>query len=90
MQTLVNVPSAITPMKSVLKLSTIVVPLKISTLGSTNSKVAKVFYYGDAFLDEDIVIPHFYFATMTLEDINVLQAAIERRKQQEIMRKEHR
>ena len=87
MQTLVNLPSTNTPTKSLLEPSTVVVPLQISTPDSTHSKVAKVFHYGDAFLDENIVIPHFDFATMILEDINVLQAAIERRKQQEIMRK---
>ena len=56
-------------------------PLQISTLGSSHLKVAKVLHYGDAFLDENIIIPQ-YSATMTLDEFNVLQAAIERRKQQ--------
>ena len=50
----------------------------------------KVLHYGDPFLDENIIIPHFEFATMTLEDLNKLQVAIERRRHQEILRKEHR
>ena len=90
MQILVNLPSAGTPSKSLPEPSTTTIPLQVSTLGSSHSKVAKVFHYGDAFLDKEIVIPHFDSKTMMLEDINVLQAAIERRKQQEIMRKEYK
>ena len=81
MQTLVNLPSAGTPTKSLPELSTAAIPLQISTPSSTHSKVAKVFHYGDACLDKDIVIPHFDSTTMTLEDITMLQDAIERRKQ---------
>ena len=90
MQTLVNLPSTDNPSKSLPELSTATIPLQISTLASSHSKVAKAFHYGDAFLDEEIVIPHFDSATMTLKDINVLQVAIERRKQQEIMRQEYK
>ena len=90
MHNLVNLPSVDTPTKSRQESSLAVVPFQISTLGSSHAKVAKVLHYGDAFLDENIVITHFDSATMTLDDLNVLQAAIERRKQQEIMRKEYR
>ena len=55
MQTLVNLPLVGTPNKSLPEPSTIVVPLKISTLGSSHSKVIKVFHYGDTFLDAFIV-----------------------------------
>ena len=68
-QTLVNLPSANTPTKSLQELSTTTVPLQMSTQGSSTSKVAKVTHYGENFLDEEIVIPHCDFATMTLEDI---------------------
>ena len=88
MQALVNLPSASTATKIFQEWSTIVVPLQISTLGSDSSKVAKVIHYGDAFLDEEIEIPQFDFATMSLEDINFMQATLERKKQQEILRKE--
>ena len=62
----------------------------MSTLGSGASKVAKVTHYGDAFLDEEIVIPQFNFATMTLEDIILKQATLENKKQKEILRKEYK
>ena len=90
LQTLVNLPSAGIPTKSQQEPSTVAVPLKISTLGSSQSKVAKVLHYGDPFLDENIIIPHFESTTMTLDDLNKLQAAIDRKRQQEILRKEHR
>ena len=90
MHTLVNLPLADTPSKSLQEWVTVAIPLQISTPSSSHSKVAKVFHCGDAFLDEEIVIPHFDSATMTLEDINLLQATIEIRKQQEIMRKEYK
>ena len=49
------------------------------TLGSNQSNVTKVTHYGDTFLDEEIVIPHFDSATMTLEDINLIQVVLERK-----------
>ena len=66
MQTLVNLPSVGTPTKSLPKPRTTVIPLQISTPSLSHSKDAKVFHYADAFLDEEIVIPHFDSATMTL------------------------
>ena len=72
MQALVNLPSANTPTKILWEPSTIAVPLKMSTPCSSASKVAKVTHYGDNFLDEEIVIPHFDFVTMALEDINLM------------------
>ena len=80
--TLVNLPLANTPTKSQQEPSTATVPLQISTLGSSQSKVAKVLHYGDPFLDENIIIPHFESATMTLDDLNKLQVAIDRKRQQ--------
>ena len=80
MRTLVSLPSADTPPKIIQELSTIAVPLQISTPSSSASRVAKVIHYGDTFLDEEIVIPQFNFATMTLDDINMMQVALERKK----------
>ena len=80
MQTLVNLPSVGTPIKSQQEPSTTIVPLQISTLGSSQSKVAKVLHYGDPFLNENIIIPHFESATMTLDDLNKLQATIDRKR----------
>ena len=88
MQTLVSLLVANTPTKTIQEPSTIVVPLQISTPGSSASRLAKVAHYGDTFLDKEILIPQFNFATMTLEDINMTQVALEKKKQQEIMRKE--
>ena len=62
----------------------------MSKPGSSASKVAKVIHYGDNFLDEEIVIHQFNFATMTLEDINLMQATLEKEKQQDILRKEYK
>ena len=55
-------------------------PLQVSTPISSHSKVEKVIHYGDTFLDEEIVIPHFDSTTMTLENINLIQATLERKK----------
>ena len=52
--------------------------------------VAKVLHYGDALLDEEIVIPKYEYATMTLEHINIMQEALERKKNQEILKKEYK
>ena len=90
MQTLVNLPIIDTPTKTIQELCTAVVPLQISTPGSSALHVAKVIHYGDTFLDEQIVIPQFKFSTMILEDINMLQATLEKKKQQEMMRKEYK
>ena len=80
MQTLVSLPTTGTPTKTIQESSTIATPLYISTLGSSASCVAKVIHYGDTFLDEEIVIPQFNFVTMTLDDINMMQVALESKK----------
>ena len=82
--------SSTSPTKLLQKLSPEVVPQKISTPGSSSSKVDKVIHYGDITLDEDIVIPKFDYATMTREQINMLQQALEKKKHSEILRKECR
>ena len=65
MQTLIKLPSAGTPTKILQELSTTIVPLQMSTPSLGSSKGAKVIHYGDAFLDDEIVIPQFDFATVT-------------------------
>ena len=80
-QTLVNLPTSSTPTKVLQKLSTIAIPLQLSTLGSSSTKVAKVIHYGDVFLDEEIVTPQFDYANMTLEDIGIMQESLEKKKQ---------
>ena len=44
----------------------------------------------DPTLDEEIEIPKFDYATMSLEQINIMQQAWERKKNQEILRKEYK
>ena len=85
-----NLPSIGTPPKILQDPSTTAMPLQITRPSSSASRVAKVIHYGDIFLDEEIVISQFDFATMTLDDINMMQAALERKKQQEILRKEYK
>ena len=53
-------------------------PLQISTLGSSSTRVARVIQYGDLALDEDIVIPKYDYDNITLEKINIMQEALER------------
>ena len=59
-------------------------------LGSSSSKVEKVIHYGDITLDEEIVIPKYDYDTMTIEKISILQQALEKKKHQEILKREHR
>ena len=55
-------------------------PLQISTPNSSSTKVARVLHYGDPTLDEEIVIPKYDYATITLEQINLMQEALEERR----------
>ena len=90
-QALVNLPKfGTSPTKILQKLSTKVVPLQISAPGSSSSKVDKVIHYGDITLDEEIVIPKYDYDTMTIEKIGILQQALEKKKHQEMLRKEYR
>ena len=57
---------------------------------SSSSKVEKVIYYGDITLDEEILIPKFDYDTMTLDQIGILQQALERKKHQEMLRRKYR
>ena len=55
----------------------------------SSSKGAKVIHYGDINLDEEIVIPKYDYDTMTLEQIGILQQALEKKKHQEMLSREH-
>ena len=57
---------------------------------SSSSKVENVIHYGDITLDEEIVIHKYDYETMKIEKINMVQQAIEKKKHQEILKKEHR
>lgn len=65
-QALVTLPTSCTPTKVIQKMSTEAIPLQISAPRSGSSKVSKVIHYGDVTLDEEIVIPKYDYATITL------------------------
>ena len=49
----------------------------------SSSKVEKIIHYANITLYEEIVIPKYDYDTMTLEQIGILQQALERKKHQE-------
>ena len=61
--------------------------LLISTPGLSSTKVARVLHYGDPELDEEIVTPSYESKTI---NITQMQEALNRRKRQEILRKEYK
>ena len=65
-------------------------PLQISAPSSSSTKVVRVLHYGDPTLDEEIVIPKYEYATMNLEQINIMQEALERKKKKEIIKNEYK
>ena len=89
-QTLVNLLTTDTTTKVLQKLSIDAMPLQISAPGSSSTKVVRVLHYGDPTLDEEIVIPKYNYASITLEKINIMQEALERKKKQEILRNEYK
>ena len=62
------------------KLSIDAMPLQISTLGLSSTSVARVLHHGEPTLDEDILIPKYYYDNITLDKINLMQEALERKK----------
>lgn len=66
------------------------IPLQISTPGSSSTKVTRVLHYGDSELDEEIVIPSYDLKTISIEHIIEMQDALNRRKRQEMLRKEYK
>ena len=65
------------------------IPLQISAPGSNSTKVARVLHYGDPTLDEEIVIPKYDYSTMNIDQINEVQEALEKKKQ-EILQNEYK
>ena len=65
------------------------IPLQISTPSSSSTKVTKVLHYGDPELDEEIVIPSYDSNSITIEKIIEMQDALNRRRRQEILKKEY-
>ena len=87
-QTLVELPKIGTPTQTLQKPSTNMISLQVQTPSLTSTKVAMILHYGDLELDEEIVIPSYESNTLTIEKINEIQGALDRRKRQEVLRKE--
>ena len=79
-QTLVKLPKIGTPTQTLQKPSTDMITMQVQTLGSSSKKVAKILQYGDLELDEEIIIPFYESKTLTIEKINEIQSALDRRK----------
>ena len=65
------------------------ISLQISTLGLSSTKVGRVLHYGDPKIDEEIFISPYDSKTITIEQITEMQNALDRRKRQEILRREY-
>ena len=87
---MINLPTIGTPTRIQQQLSTKVVPLQISALGSSSTKVARVLHYEDPTLDEEIVNPRYEYKTMSIDQINEVQEALKRKKIQEMLRNEYK
>lgn len=66
------------------------ISMQVQTPGSSSRKVARIFPYGDPELDEEIIIPSYESITLTIEKINEIQGALDRRKRQEVLRREYK
>ena len=88
-QILANLPKTGTPTETQQQPSS-AVPLQISRPSSSSTKVARILHYGDPTLDEEIVIPRYDYATMTIDQITEVQEALEKKKKQEVLRNEYK
>ena len=66
------------------------ISLQVQTLGLSSTKVARILHYGDPEHDEEIIIPSYESNTLTIEKINEIQGALDRRKRQEVLRREYK
>ena len=63
------------------------ISLQLQTPGSSSKKVARILHYGDPKIYEEIIIPSYESNTLTIEKINEIQDALDRRKIQEVLRR---
>ena len=89
-QILVALPKSSTPIQTLQQPSTDSQTLQIRTPGSSSSRVVRKLHYGVPQLDEEIKIPYYESSTLTEEKINEIQSALDRRRRQEALRKEHK
>ena len=64
--------------------------LQVRTPGSNSTRVVKTIHYGIPKLDEEIKIPYYDSSTLTEEKMNEIQSALDKRRRQEVMRKEYK
>ena len=64
--------------------------LQVRTLGSSSTRVARTIHYGILELDKEIKIPYYESNTLTKEKMNEIQSALDKRRRQEVMRKEYK
>ena len=62
------------------KLSMDAMPLQMSAPRSSSTRVERMLHCGEPTLDEDILIPKYYYDNITLDKINLMQEALERKK----------
>jgi hypothetical protein len=86
---LANLPKSGTPTETQQQPS-FEVPLQISRPSSSSTRVARVLHYGVPTLDEEIVIPRYDYTTMTIDQINEVQEALEKKKKQEVLKNEYK
>ena len=89
-QTLVELPKIGTPTKSLQEMSTDMLALQVRTPGSSSTRVSRTIHYGIPELDEEIDIPYYDSSTLTKENMNEIQSALDKRRRQEAMRKEYK
>ena len=65
-------------------------PLQIFAPSSRLTKVTRVLHYGDPKLYEEIVIPNYDSKTISIDQIIEMQEALNRRKREEILKKEYK
>ena len=64
--------------------------LQVSTPRSSSKRVARTIHYGILELYEEIQIPYYDSSTLTEEKTNEIQSALDKRRRQEAMRKDHK
>lgn len=90
-QTLVTLPGTATPPIQALHRPSIeAIPLQSSRPSPRTSKVDEVTSFVDVNLDEVIQLPKFDFATITIEQMRILQDPLAKKKKHELLRQEHR
>ena len=80
-QALVTLPESNTPSSHTLQKPSIdETPLQISMPSLSSSKAEEVIQYGDVRLDEEIILPKYDYATITIELMGILQEGLARKK----------